>query len=75
MGRFRVITMVRVGADTHEDLHDHAARLGGHVPDQHRGPDGMWRGTVIVSDIESAAIRAWDREHDLVLADLLEDSK
>lgn len=63
----RVITYLRIGADSLGELDAHASKHGGEIPDYHTGPDGCWRGTVVLSDTERAAIRRWDRELAAVL--------
>ena len=66
----RVITYLRVGCDTRAELDAHASTHGGVIPDPHTGPDGCWRGTIVLSDTETAAVRQWDREHAEVIEDL-----
>lgn len=66
----RIIRFLRVGASTRAELDAHAGAHGGEIPDAHTGPDGSWRGTVVVSDTERAAIRRWDREYAALIEDL-----
>jgi hypothetical protein len=46
----RIVIFLRIGAPSHAALAALADQHNGHIPDQHRGPDGWWRGTVVLSD-------------------------
>jgi hypothetical protein len=72
----RTVKFLRLpDAATRADL-EASAPPGSHVPDAHLGPDGRWRGTAVVSDShpDSAALKNWDRDHDLILEDLKNDT-